>query len=91
MIILFISFYRHVYDQFRRASGKSLDDFGKFERIFKKVAGRRNLYNIPILVCIVFKVPFYALYVILAHSGITAIIYTIRALKHLLNLDTTRK
>lgn len=27
----------HVYDQFRRAMGKSLDEAGNFERIFKRV------------------------------------------------------
>ncbi len=82
-IILFIAFYRHVYDQFRRAMGKSLDDAGNFERIFRRVAGRRNLYNIPILVCILLRVPLYSLIFILFHSGITAIVYSTRAMKHM--------
>ena len=86
-IILFIAFYRHIYDQFRRAMGKSLDDAGKFERIFRRVAGRRNLYNIPILVCILLGVPLYSLIFILFHSGITAIIYSARAMKHLHAMD----
>ena len=42
----------HVYDQFRRAMGKSLDEAGNFERIFKRAGGRRNLYNILIFVSI---------------------------------------
>ncbi|MEE8182697.1 MAG: sugar phosphate nucleotidyltransferase, partial [Thermoplasmata archaeon] len=56
-IILFVAFYRHIYDQFGKAMGRSLDDSGDFERIFRRVAGRRNLYNIPILVSILFAVP----------------------------------
>jgi hypothetical protein len=45
LIILFISFYKHVYDQFSKVMGRSLDDAGNFERIFRRVAGRRNLYK----------------------------------------------
>ncbi len=86
-IILFIAFYRHIYDQFRRTMGKSLDDTGNFERIFRRVAGRRNLYNIPILIAILLKVPLYSLIFILFHSGITAIVYSARAMKHLHAMD----
>jgi CDP-L-myo-inositol myo-inositolphosphotransferase len=86
-IILFIAFYRHVYDQFRRAMGKSLDDAGNFERIFRRVAGRRNLYNIPILVGILLEAPLYSLIFILFYSGITAIVYSLRAMKHLHAVD----
>jgi len=86
-IILFIAFYRHVYDQFRRAVGKSLDDAGNFERVFKRVAGRRNLYNIPILAGILLGVPLYSLVFILFHSGITAIVYSLTAMKCLHAMD----
>ena len=88
-IILFIAFYRHVYDQFRKAMGRSLDDAGKFERLFKRVAGRRNLYNIPILVGILLGVPLYSLIFILIHSAITAIAYSVRAIKHMSIMDRT--
>ncbi len=86
-IILFIAFYRNVYDQFRKATGRSLDDSGDFERVFRRVAGRRNLYNIPILVSILLGVPLYSLIFILFHSGITAIVYSLRAMKHLHAMD----
>ena len=86
-IILFIAFYRHVYDQFRRAMGRSLDDSGGFERKFRRIAGRRNLYNIPILVGILLGVPLYSLIFILFHSGITAIVYSARAMKHMYVMD----
>jgi len=86
-IILFVTFYRHVYDQFRGAAGKSLDDAGNFERIFRRVAGRRNLYNIPIFVSIILGVPLYSLFFIAVHSGITALVYASSAIKHLCVAD----
>jgi phosphatidylglycerophosphate synthase len=83
-IIILIAFYRHVYDQFRRAMGRSLDDSGDFERIFRRIAGRRNLYNIPILVGILLGTPLYSLIFILFHSGITAIVYSACAMKNMM-------
>jgi hypothetical protein len=92
-IILFIAFYRHIYDQFGRATGRSLDDSGDFERKFKRIAGRRNLYNIPILIGVLL-VPLYSLNAlvfslafVLFQSGITAIVYSARAIKHLHAMD----
>jgi len=92
-IILFIAFYRHVYDQFRKVMGKSLDDSGNFERKFRRIAGRRNLYNIPILVGVLLA-PLYSLNAlisslifILFHSGVTAVVYSLRAMKHMRAVD----
>jgi len=87
LIITFVSFYRNVYDRFRSATGVSLDDYGGFERKFKRIAGRRNLYNIPILVSILLNVPLYSLFFILFHSAVTAIVYTARAAKHMYDMD----
>ena len=92
-IILFTTFYRHIYDQFRRAMGRSLDDSGDFERKFKRIAGRRNLYNIPILVGVLLTPLYssnalvYSLVFILLHSGITAVVYSLRAIKHMRLMD----
>jgi len=92
-IILFIAFYRHVYDQFRRTMGRSLDDSGNFERKFRRIAGRRNLYNIPILVGVLLvpifslKALIYSLTFILFHSVITAVVYSSRAVKHMYAMD----
>ena len=87
LIIVFISFYRHVYDQFRNASGMSLDDYGYFERRFKRIAGRRNLFNIPILLSILIGQPIFGLYFITFHTSLTAFVYATRAAKHLRMLD----
>ncbi len=81
--LLFISFYRYCYDTFSRTMGVSLDIYGEFERVFRRVAGRRNLYNIHILIGILFGVPLYSLMSITVHAGITALIYAWRTAKHL--------
>ncbi|MDI6691260.1 MAG: CDP-alcohol phosphatidyltransferase family protein [Candidatus Bathyarchaeota archaeon] len=85
--ITFIAFYRFCYDQFRRATGVSLDVYGRFERAFRRIAGRRNIYNVYILIGVLLGVPAYSLIVILVHSAITAIIYAWRAAIHLHAID----
>lgn len=87
LIIVFIAFYRHCYDQFRRAMGKSLDDYGDFERKFRRIAGRRNLYNIHIFIGVIVGFPIYSLMSILIHSIITAAVYSYRSCKHLYAKD----
>ncbi len=95
--IVFITFYRHVYDQFRKAAGRSLDDSGDFERKFRRIAGRRNLYNIPILIGILLiplyslNGPIYSLVFILFHSMVTAVVYAARAIKHLREGDSEKE
>ncbi len=88
LILTFISFYRTVYDRFGKEMGRSLDDSGSFERLFRKVAGRRNLYNIAILVGVVTGYPMYALTFILMQSGITALVYSVSTLRQFHALDS---
>jgi len=89
--ILFISFYRYCYDTFGRTMGTSLDIYGDFEKKFRRIAGRRNLYNIHILISILLGVPLYSLISITVHSGLTAIIYAWRTAKHLHAADMRLK
>ncbi len=81
--IIVIAFYRQVYDRFGRTMGKSLDVYGEFERKFRRIAGRRNLYNIHILAWILVGAPLYSLVTILLHSVVTSFVYTIRAAIHM--------
>lgn len=85
--ILFISFYRYCYDTFSRVMHTSLDIYGDFEKIFRRVAGRRNLYNIHFLIGILLGVPLYSLMSITLHAGVTAVIYAWRTAKHLHKAD----
>lgn len=87
LIILLVAFYRQCYDRFGMSTGKSLDAYGKFERAFRRVAGRRNLYNIHILVAVILGIPFYCLVSILLHASITTIVYAYRACLRLNAMD----
>lgn len=87
LAIIFIAFYRHCYDQFRRSMGRSLDDYGEFERKFRRIAGRRNLYNLHILAWILAGAPLYSLATILGHSILTAGVYAARAGIHMREAD----
>lgn len=81
--ILFISFYRYCYDTFSRTMGTSLDTYGDFEKIFRRVAGRRNLYNIHIFIGVLIGFPLYSLMSVMVHAMLTAIIYAWRTANHL--------
>lgn len=85
--IVLIAFYRYCYDTFSRTIGTSLDNYGDFERVFRRVAGRRNLYNVHVLLGILFGVPFYSLVTIAAHAALTAVVYVWRASVNLRSAD----
>jgi 1L-myo-inositol 1-phosphate cytidylyltransferase / CDP-L-myo-inositol myo-inositolphosphotransferase len=87
--VTLISFYRMVYDTFGKAVGSSMDNYAPFERVFRRVAGRRNLYNIHILVGIIAGVPHLALVSITIHAAVTAFVYSVRAGIHLHKIDKT--
>lgn len=85
--ITFIAFYRFCYDQFSRATGISLDVYERFERAFRRIAGRRNIYNVYILMSVLLGAPLYSLLAIMVHSALTAAVYAYRASTHLHVLD----
>ena len=85
--ITLIAFYRFCYDQFSRTTGVSLDVYGRFERAFRRVAGRRNIYNVYILIGVLLGTPLYSLIGILIHSILTAAVYAFRAAIHMHELD----
>jgi len=85
--IKFITFYRFCYDQFSRTTGISLDVYGRFERAFRRIAGRRNIYNVYILIGVILGTLLYSLVGILFHSALTAVVYASRAAIHLHIID----
>lgn len=82
-----VAFYRSVYDQYGKQTGHSLDDAGGFDRRFRRVAGRRNLYNLWILAFVLAGVPAGALWAIAVHAGVTGVVYALRATTLLRRLD----
>jgi Predicted sugar nucleotidyltransferases len=85
--LVFIAFYRFCYDQFSRTMKVSLDIYGPFERTFRRIAGRRNIYNIYIFFGVLFDVPLFSLYAITFHSALTAAVYSYRASVHMHDSD----
>ncbi|MFQ6068708.1 MAG: NTP transferase domain-containing protein [Candidatus Bathyarchaeia archaeon] len=85
--LMFIAFYRLCYDQFSRTMKVSLDIYGRFERVFRRIAGRRNIYNIYIFIGVIFSIPLYSLFGILIHSALTAVVYAYRAAVHMHTAD----
>jgi len=85
--IALIAFYRFCYNQFSRATGVSLDVYGRFERVFRRVAGRRNIYNVYILLGVLLGAPLYSLFGITLHAAMTAAAYSYRASAHLHAID----
>ena len=85
--IMLISFYRFLYDTFSRTVGSSFDTYAPFEQRFKRIAGRRNLYNIHILIAVLLGAPLICLYSITIHAALTAAVYALRVGYHLNNLD----
>lgn len=89
--LAFIAFYRFCYDQFSRTMKVSLDIYGRFERAFRRIAGRRNIYNLYIFFAVLFDLPLFALYAITFHSALTAVVYASRASVHLHASDQKAK
>ncbi|HID91001.1 TPA: hypothetical protein EYP44_03470, partial [Candidatus Bathyarchaeota archaeon] len=81
-ILLADAFVRHCYMQFRQTMGIALTDYARFDRLFAKIDGRRNVYVLYLLFGVLVGAPLLALYLILSHSVLTAIIYALRACKH---------
>jgi len=85
--ITLISFYRYCYDTFGKVTGTSLDDYAPFERAFRRIAGRRNLYNLHILAFILVGQPTLSMYSIPIHAAVTAAVYAMRVGYHLNKID----
>jgi phosphatidylglycerophosphate synthase len=86
-IVTIVAFYRSIYDRYGQLASKSLDVAGRFENFFRRVAGRRNLFNIWILISVLVQAPIWALYAIFIHATVTALVYSISAWTRLRRLE----
>lgn len=86
-ILITDTFVRHIYMQFKQTSGKALTAYSRFDKLFAKIDGRRNIYVLYMIVFSLLGIPVYALYFILGHALLTAIVYSIRGIYHLWNID----
>lgn len=86
-VLLADSFVRHCYMQFKETMGKALTAYTNFDRIFARIDGRRNVYVLYMIIFSWLDKPFYAMYAMLVHSLITAIVYAVRAFQHMSAAD----
>lgn len=87
LILLLDSFNRHCSMQFKQVMGVSLADYARFDRLFRRFDGRRNIYTLYMLAGAIFGLPLYALMAMAAHAFLTAVVYASRAIKHLRETD----
>lgn len=86
-MLLADGFVRHCYMQFKETMGKALTAYTNFDRAFARVDGRRNAYVLYMILFSFLDKPLYAMYAMLIHSSITAIVYAIRAIRHMSAAD----
>jgi len=86
-MLLLDSFSRHCSMQFKQVTGVSLSDYAPFDRRFRRIDGRRNIYSLHLLFSAVIGRPVVAAWTMLAHALLTAGIYAWRAALHLRRLD----
>ena len=83
VVLLLDTFNRHIHMQFRQTTGASLSEYSEFDRAFRWIDGRRNTYLPYILIGAALGKPSLSLAAIVAHAGLTAMVYSIQAIRHL--------
>ena len=87
-IILFDGFSHYCGQAFGKAiKDRPLADYGRIEQLFRKFDGRKNSYIIFILIGILLNVPFWSLIAIFVWSSVSAIFYSLRAIKHMYAME----
>ncbi|MBO3841630.1 MAG: CDP-alcohol phosphatidyltransferase family protein [Candidatus Brockarchaeota archaeon] len=88
-MLLADSFVRHCYMQFKETMGRALTAYTDFDRLFARMDGRRNVYVLYMILFSLLDRPLYAMYAMLMHSSVTAVIYAVRAVQHMSTADKT--
>ena len=73
--------------QYKEVMGITLADSSRFDQIFRKFDGRRNIYTLHILIFGILGHFEYAIFSICVHAIITSIIYSIQAIRHMKKVD----
>ncbi len=95
IIILFImlladSFNRHCSMQYKEVMKITLADSSRFDQIFRRFDGRRNIFTMHILIWGLLSHFEYAIFSICIHAIITSIIYSIQAIRHMKQVDNLK-
>ena len=87
IMLLSDSFNRHCSMQYKEVMKITLADSSKFDQLFRKFDGRRNIYTLHILIFGIFGHFQFVIFSICIHAIITSIIYSIQAIKHMKKVD----
>ena len=95
IIILFImlladSFNRHCSMQYKEVMKITLADSSRFDQIFRRFDGRRNIFTMHILIWGILSHFEYAIFSICIHAIITSIVYSIQAIRHMKQVDNLK-
>ena len=83
IMLLSDSFNRHCSMQYKEVMKITLADSSKFDQLFRKFDGRRNIYTLHILIFGIFGYFEFVIFSICIHAIITSMIYSIQAIKHM--------
>jgi len=83
LIISLTGFYRFVYDRFGKITRISLDMIDSLSKKIRRIAARRNIFNLIILLTLIINKPQLSLLIIFFLSLFTACFYTIQAYRFL--------
>ena len=86
-MLLSDSFNRHCSMQYKEVMKITLADSSKFDQLFRKFDGRRNIFTLHILIFGIFGHFEFVIFSICIHAIITSIIYSIQAIKHMKKVD----
>ena len=91
ILLLSDSFNRHCSMQYKEVMKIELADSSKFDQLFRKFDGRRNIYTLHILIFGIIGQFQLVIFSICIHAIITSIIYSIQAIKHMKKVDNLNR
>ena len=87
IMLLADSFNRHCTMQYKEVMKITLADSSRFDQLFRRIDGRRNIYTMHILIFGLINHFEFAIFTICAHAIITSIIYSIQAIRNMKKSD----
>jgi len=87
IMLLIDSFNRHCSMQYKEVMGITLADSSRFDQIFRKFDGRRNIYTLHILIFGILGHFEYVIFSFCIHAIVTSIVYSIQAIRHMKKID----
>jgi len=87
IMLLSDSFNRHCSMQYKEVMKITLADSSRFDQLFRRFDGRRNIYTLHILIFGILGHFEYVIFSICIHAIITSIIYSIQAIRHMKKAD----